>query len=92
MELFGKEAITPLFAVERAHRTPPRPLLPGNQPRSMLAYMLNYRDHKIILRLAREKANIQYNGVGVSFYPDFSAEVQHRRTKFQVMKKPLLCL
>lgn len=55
MELFGKEAFTPLLAVERAHHTPPRPVPPDNHPRSMLAHMLNYRDREIILRLAREK-------------------------------------
>lgn len=36
-EIFGKEAFTPLFAVERAHRTHPRPHPPGNPPCSMLA-------------------------------------------------------
>lgn len=32
LELFSKDAFTSLFAVERAHRIPPRPLPPGNQP------------------------------------------------------------
>lgn len=43
-DIFGKEAFTSLFAVERAHRTPPRPLPPGNLPRSVLARLLNYKD------------------------------------------------
>lgn len=54
--------------------------------------MLKSRDRKIILRLAREKANIQYNGVRVSFHPEFSAGVQRKRSKFQDVKKRLLRL
>lgn len=88
-DIFGKEAFTSLFAVERAHRTPPRPLPPGNLPRSMLARLLNYKDHEIILKLARERGSVHFNGTKISFYPDFSAEVQRKRAKFVEVKKRL---
>lgn len=68
-DVFGKEAFTHLCAIERSHRVPTRPLLPGNPPRPLLARLLNYRDREIILRLAREKRNMQYNGTQVSFLP-----------------------
>ena len=42
-----------------------------------------------MLRQARERANIQHNGVRVSFYPDFSQEVQRRRAKFLDVKRRL---
>lgn len=73
LDIFGKDAFTPHFSVERAHRTPTRPLPPGNPPRPMLAHLLNYSDKETILRITRECRNIQYNGARVSFYPDFSA-------------------
>lgn len=88
-EVFGKEAFSSIYTVERAHRVPPRPLPPGNPPRSMLARLLNYKDREVILRLAREKGSIKHNGTKVSFYPDFSAEVQRRRSKFMEVKKRL---
>ena len=88
-EVFGKDVFTPFYSVERAHRVPPRPLPPGNPPRTMLAKLLNFKDKEIILRLARERRNIQFNGVRVSFYPDFSAEVQRRRAKFGEVKRRL---
>lgn len=88
-ELFGKEALTHLYVVERAHRIPTRPLPPGNPPRPILARLLNYRDREIILKLAREKKNIQYNGTRISFYPDFSAAVQKNRARFSEIKKRL---
>lgn len=58
----------------------------------MLARILNYRDCGIILHLAREKENIQYNDVKESFYPDFSEEVECKQVKFQDVKKQLQCL
>ena len=48
-EVFGKDAFTPFYSVERAHRVPPRPLPPGNPPRTMLAKLLNFEDKEIIL-------------------------------------------
>lgn len=54
----------------------------------MLAHLLNYKDRKIILRLAHERGTIQYNGTRVSF-SDFSAEGQRRRSKYADVKKRL---
>lgn len=88
-DVFGKEAFTHLYAVEWAHRVPTRRLPPGSPPRPILARLLNYQDREIILRLAREKRNIQYNGTQISFYPDFSAAVQKSRPWFSEIKKRL---
>lgn len=55
----------------------------------MLTHLLNYKDCKITLRLARETANIHNNSVKVSFYPDFLAEVQRKGVKFNDVKKRL---
>lgn len=43
----------------------------------------------MVLSLAREKGAVQFNGTKISFYPDFSAEVQRRRSKFADVKKRL---
>lgn len=88
-DVFGKEAFTSLFAVEWAHRTPPWPLPPGRPPRSMLARLLNYKNCEIILRLAQEKGSVHFNGTKVSFYPDFLADIQRKRSKFTDVKKRL---
>lgn len=55
----------------------------------MLARLLNYKDREIILRLARERGAVHYNGTKISFYPDFWAEVQRKRAKFAKVKKCL---
>lgn len=85
--LFGKDAFTPRFSVERAQRTPTRPLPLGHHHRPFLARLLNYRDWEIILRLARERQDKRNNRAKVSFFPDFSAEVQRQRSTFEVKKR-----
>lgn len=92
LDIFGKDAFTPHFSVERAHCTPTRPQPPGNPPRPVLPHLLNYHDKENILRLACERHNIQYDGVRISFYLDFSAEVQRNRAKFTEVCKHLQCL
>lgn len=57
LEIFGQDVFSP-FAVECAHRVPPCPPQPGGPTRSILAKMLHYRDREIVLRQARERANI----------------------------------
>lgn len=53
LDMFGKEAVTPMYSVERVHRVPPRPLPPGHPPHTLLAQLLNFKDKEIVLRMAR---------------------------------------
>lgn len=66
---------------------PPRPLPPGHPLRTFLSRLLNYKDKEIILRLAREKKNVVHNEACISFYPDYSVEVQQQRAQFTDVKK-----
>lgn len=75
LDVFGKEAFSACFTVERVHRTLGQQLLLGVPPRLILAH-LHYQDREAVLCCAWEHANIQHNGARVSFYPDFSAEIQ----------------
>lgn len=69
IEIFGKNAFSPFFAVECRYRVPSRPPPPGGPPRSILARLLHYQDREAVMRQAREQANIQHNGTRVSFLP-----------------------
>lgn len=89
LELFCKDALSPFFAMERAYHVLARPPLPGGPSRPILEWLLHYCDQEAVLRHARDHANIQFNLTRVSFYPDFSAEVQRCRTKFIEVKKCL---
>lgn len=73
------EDLTPMFLVERAHRIlGPRPN-PGATPRPIIARLLNYRDRDTVLRAAREKGDIQYQGNSIALYQDFTQAVQMAR-------------
>lgn len=89
---FKDTNLSPLFAVERAHRVPMRPPPPGNPPRAILARILNCRDRDVILRKARDVADLNVNGARVSIFPDFSSEIQKRRMRFTDVKRRLRAL
>lgn len=85
-ELFSTE-LSAMFLIERAHRTlAPRPQ-PGLPPRPIIARVLNYRDRDAILRGAREKGTLHYQGNKISIYPDYTTQVQNARREFQPAKK-----
>lgn len=91
-QLIGKDRLSPLFAVERAHRVPTRAMPPGAPPRPVLARILHYKDRDTILRAARDIPDIRIDNGKISIFPDFSAEVQRRRLQFFDVKKRLRAL
>lgn len=87
--LLGEGVFSPMFVVERAHRSlGPRPP-EGAPPRPIIAKLLNYRDRDAALRLAREKHPLRYEGSTISLYPDFTIRVQEARKQFAPLKKQL---
>lgn len=88
-DIFGAESFSTVLIVERAHRSlAPKPP-PGATPRPIIARVLNYRDRDSILRMAREKQTINYQGNNLAFYPDFTLTVQNARKEFNPAKQKL---
>ena len=77
--------------IERAHRTGTthREGLRVSTPRPILARLLNFQDKPKILRLAREKGDLSFQGSRVNIYPDFSAGELEKRRQFDPVKKKL---
>lgn len=75
------------FIIERAHRIPSRALPPGAPPRPFIMKVLNYRD--AILMAARKKEEIKFDYARLSFYPDFTAEVQKKWRPFTQVRSHL---
>lgn len=86
IKMFGREAFSSTFVVERAHCLSAKPPPNGAPPCTFIAKFLNYRDRDTILRLTRERGNIPLGNVTVAVYPDFSAEVQKKRARFTKAK------
>ena len=77
------------FSIERAHRIPGKPPIPGAPPRPLIARFLNFRDRDLILQTFRTKGPILFNGQRIAAYPDFTAEVQRRRSSYAAIKASL---
>ncbi|KAJ1162468.1 hypothetical protein NDU88_002936 [Pleurodeles waltl] len=84
-----KDNIPKFFSVERAHRVPGRPPPPGSQPRLLIARLLNYRDRDLILQLFRKSGPLRFENAEITAYPDFTAEVQKKRSSFYHVKECL---
>lgn len=67
---FGASTFAPLFAVERAHSLPLHRLPSGAPPRFMLMKLLHFRDREAVLRAARERGRVSFNGNGTTIVPD----------------------
>lgn len=65
------------------------PNKPSHRIRPFIEKFLNYRGKDKVLRLAREKGDVYLDNKQISFYPDYSIEIQHRMNGFNKVKKKL---
>ncbi|CAM4652658.1 unnamed protein product [Leuciscus chuanchicus] len=84
-QILGEDNFTSPVTLERAHRIAKK----SDRPRPLIAKFLNFRDKEKALRLARSKGEMTYENKRISFYPDYSAELQRRRDEFRDVKKIL---
>ncbi|KAJ1130048.1 hypothetical protein NDU88_008404 [Pleurodeles waltl] len=89
VQLLGRATFSDLFVVERAHRSLVAHPPPGASPRPIITELLNYRYRDAALRRARELKTLQYEGMTVSLYADFTIHVQEARRQFIAGKKQL---
>ncbi|CAI5678313.1 unnamed protein product [Oreochromis niloticus] len=86
-KLLGSENFTGRVVVDRAHRAlGPKPT-DGDRPRPFIVRLHYYQTCERILRLAAQKAPLQYNGVKVFIFPDLTTEVLARCKKFEEVRK-----
>lgn len=88
-DTYGREAFSPIFVIECAHRMTGRPPPAVAPPRTFIAKFLNFRDRDAILHLSRERGNIPFGNKTIAIFPDFSAAVQRRRKSFTEVKRRL---
>uniref|UniRef100_A0A3Q1G7Q7 L1 transposable element RRM domain-containing protein n=1 Tax=Acanthochromis polyacanthus TaxID=80966 RepID=A0A3Q1G7Q7_9TELE len=84
-QILGGENFTAPVTLERAHRIGKK----TDRPRPLIAKFLNFREKEKVLRLARSKGEIMYENKKISFYPDYSADLQRRRDEFLQVKRLL---
>uniref|UniRef100_H3AX75 L1 transposable element RRM domain-containing protein n=1 Tax=Latimeria chalumnae TaxID=7897 RepID=H3AX75_LATCH len=75
--------------IERAHRSiGPRPG-PDQRPRAFVVKLLQFPTRDRLLRAAREKNRLEWNGNRISLFPDLSKELQGRRQRFNPVRRLL---
>ena len=91
-DVFGAEAFPRPVTVDRARRlaiqkrqtsgaTPP--------PRPFIACIHHFQVKQRIMQLARERGSLDYKGLEIHIYADYSAEVARRRAMFTPIKAQL---
>lgn len=84
-DILGKDNFTSPIILKRAHRIGKK----SDRPWPLIAKFLNFRDREKALRLARSKGEMTYKNKRISFYPDYRADLQHRRDDFRDVKNIL---
>uniref|UniRef100_A0A3Q2W1E0 L1 transposable element RRM domain-containing protein n=1 Tax=Haplochromis burtoni TaxID=8153 RepID=A0A3Q2W1E0_HAPBU len=84
-QILGNDNFTSHITLERVHRVGKK----SDRPRPLIAKFLNFRDKEKVLRLARSKGEMTYENKKISFFPDYSADLQRRRDEFRDVKQRL---
>ncbi len=84
-QLLGNDNFPSPITLERAHRI----RRPSDRTGPIIAKFLNYREKDKVLRFAREKGAVYLNDKRISFYPDYSVEIQHKINGCNDVKKKL---
>lgn len=90
MDALGEDSFENPPSVDRAHRTlAPKPVDGVNKPRPLIIKLHHFQTKELILRLARQKGPLSYNGTKFHIFPDYSPDVNKRRAAFAETKKQL---
>uniref|UniRef100_A0AAV2JBW3 L1 transposable element RRM domain-containing protein n=1 Tax=Knipowitschia caucasica TaxID=637954 RepID=A0AAV2JBW3_KNICA len=71
---------------DKGHRTSAQPSAAGGRPRPLIVRFHYYQEKERIQRLAREKGRLEFRGNPLLIFPDFSAELNRRRSAFNEVK------
>uniref|UniRef100_A0A087YRN3 L1 transposable element RRM domain-containing protein n=1 Tax=Poecilia formosa TaxID=48698 RepID=A0A087YRN3_POEFO len=81
-EVFGKDTLPSLPEIDRAHRTlAPKPA-PGSRPRPVILRFHRFQEKDLIIREARKRGALSYQGHRIRFYDDYSPEVVKQRGEY----------
>uniref|UniRef100_A0A3Q2PUB8 L1 transposable element RRM domain-containing protein n=1 Tax=Fundulus heteroclitus TaxID=8078 RepID=A0A3Q2PUB8_FUNHE len=89
LELFGEDNFQTPPSVDRAHRSSAPKPGEGNRPRPLIVKLHHFQTKERILRLAREKGKLTYNGTRIHIFPDFRPDINKRRAAFSESKQLL---
>uniref|UniRef100_A0A087XD28 L1 transposable element RRM domain-containing protein n=1 Tax=Poecilia formosa TaxID=48698 RepID=A0A087XD28_POEFO len=81
-EVLGKDTLPSPPEIARAHRTlAPKPA-PGSRPRPVILRFHRFQEKDLIIREARKRGALSYQGHRIRFYDDYSPEVVKQRGEY----------
>lgn len=90
IEVLGEDNFEKPPSVDRAHRSlAPKSADGDNRPRPFIVKLHHFQTKELILRLARQRGPLSYNGSKFHIFPDYSPDVNKRRAAFSESKKKL---
>ncbi len=90
IDVLGEDSFEKPPSVDRAHRSlAPKPVDGDNRPRPFIVKLYHFQTKELILCLARQKGPLSYNGSKFHIFPDYSPDVNKKRTAFSESKKKL---
>lgn len=76
VDVLGEDSFEKPPSVDRAHRSlSPKPADGDNKSRPIIVKLYFFQTKEMILRLARQKGPLSYNGARVHIFPDYSPDV-----------------
>lgn len=84
--LLPSAQFSPFYAVERAHRIPPKPGPLGAPPCTFILKFLNFRDRNEVLRAVRMQGELTHQNNKLLIFLDYSVETQRLRRSFDQVK------
>ena len=90
IDVLGEDSFEKPPSVDRAHRSlAPKSTGGDNRLRPFIVKLHHFQTKELILRLARQKGPLSYNRSRFHIFPDYSPDVNKRRTAFSESKKKL---
>lgn len=90
LKLFGEESFEARPSVDGAHRSlAPKPGDGDTRSRLFIVKLYHFQTKELILRLARERGPLTYDGSKIHIFPDLCPDISRRRAAFAESKKKL---
>lgn len=82
-DLFGEKTLSSIPELDRAHRSlAPKPG-PKDRPRPVIIRFHRFQVKEQVIREARKRTDLEYNGHRLRFYDDYTADVLKQRAEYK---------
>ena len=89
MDVLGDEVLSSPPELCRAHRTSAVRPGPREKPRTVIVCFHHFQLKELVMREARKRGSLEFNGHKIRFYEDYTADVLQQRGEYKVQMSDL---